>query len=83
MMMKNEFHVIYDRGISDAFESLDQAQVSLTESGVPHHALHIMQICYKYSGGMKEKIESTHLHAIWWKHWRNLELAKRAVSDGV
>ncbi len=74
------YYIHHDEIFSKAYPCMMSAQLAVTESGTPHHVKDIIAVTYKESCGMTDGVERITTHPVWWKHWRDLEVAKQQLK---
>lgn len=76
-MSKTFYYPVYSDGrIGERFDSLDKAQASVVDSGVPHHVECFLAQRFTENAGYLESPQASYCPN-WYKHWRLLELAKK------
>jgi len=79
--MKTFYYYVYnDETFSRPYTDMQSVQADIASMGAPHHVRDVVSVNYRESCGMTDGVESMHIHPVWWKHWRDLEIAKQRVN---
>lgn len=82
-MTKTLYYYIYHDGeFSRPYADMHSLQADIASMGAPHHVLEVMTVTFKEQAGQIASIERTAAHPVWWRHWRDLENAKRITARG-
>ena len=66
--------------ITRPFNSMDDVQYYISESGVPHHFINVVAVQFR-KGVIRDTVGTPTLYPVWFEHWRKLELVKRNKTN--